>query len=88
MQELHKQFQTAILMHRGDNMKKLFLILCAATMLNVMPLAAVPNDPISDPSNYPEYTGSLDDPDLLVIYRGKGYIIVQLKNKTLVYYHK
>lgn len=73
-------------MHRGDNMKKLFLILCAAMMLNVMPLAAVPADSTNDPIEYPVYTGNLNDPDILVVYSGKGYVIVKYKGKIMVWY--
>lgn len=35
---------------------------------------------------YPEYTGNLNDPDLLVVYHGDGYVIVKKNGKCYVYY--
>jgi len=73
-------------MYRGDIMKKLILILCAVTMIGFTPLMASETKSPNPDTLYPEYTGSLDDPDLLVVYSGPGYIIVQRNGKTYVYY--
>ncbi len=68
-------------------MKKMILILCAATLLSFSPLMAVdPKDPGPAP-DYPEYTGDINDPDVFVVYEGEGFAVINRKGKTLIYYY-
>jgi len=67
-------------------MKKLILIVCTVTMLNFSPVLFGNTKDDGTGTIYPEYTGNLNDPDLLVVYHGDGYVIVKKNGKCYVYY--
>jgi hypothetical protein len=67
-------------------MKKLIMILCTVTLLSFSPVLATGTRDDGSNTTYPEFTGNLSDPEVLIVYSGDGYVIVQKNGKTYIYY--
>jgi hypothetical protein len=69
-------------------MKKYIMLFLALLMLSGFSLFGnIPFESI-DITTLPEYTGELSNPDILVVYKGDGYLIVLIDGKYYVYYQK
>jgi uncharacterized protein YraI len=67
-------------------MKKIIMCTLALQMLVSAIAFASANTPTSNLTSLPQFTGSINDPDCLVVEEGDGYKIVYYKGKYYIIY--
>lgn len=65
-------------------MKKI-IILCLMVITLTIPLALNATDEATPYPDAPEYNGDINNPDLLVVYKGDGIWVVKINGQIFVF---